>query len=144
MRRERRIRTIMQMFAVVLLGLWMGAQPYASAQGYDGGGTGTSTLSFSPQSLTVQPGRSASATVTVKLASGKTWGTNLQATDAPAGVTVSFAPASGEPTFTSTMTVKAASDARPGEYTVKVQATGDDPSAPVQYRVTVEKASSGY
>ena len=144
MRQARQIRATALVFGALLLSVWVVAKPHASAQGYDGGGTGTSTLSFSPQSLTVQPGRSASAKVTVTLASGKTWGTNLQATDVPAGVTVSFAPASGEPTFTSTMTVKAASDARPGEYTVKVQATGDDPSAPVQYRVTVEKAPSGY
>ena len=113
------------------------------AQDYHGGGMGTSTLSFDPQSLTVRQGASASAKVTVKLASGKTWGTKLGARALPAGMTVSFDPASGDPPFTATMTVNAKS-AAPGAYTIRVQATGDDPSPSVQYRVTVQKSSFGY
>lgn len=144
MRRERHFRTIALVFGTVLLSLWVGAQPQASAQDYGGGGMGTSTLSFDPQSLMVQQGGSASARVTVRLASGQSWGTNLQATDVPAGVTVIFDPASGDPTFASTMTVKATSGAKPGAYMVRVQATGDDPSAAVQYKVSVAKAPSGY
>ncbi len=142
MRRYQYLAVLVLGLGLVLLGLWAGAKHQASA--YDGGGTGTSTLSFDPQSLTVQQGGAASAKVTVKLASGKTWGTNVGAADVPTGVTISFDPASGHPTFTSTMTVKATSAANPGVYKVKVQATGDDPSATVQYQVTVSKGSYGY
>jgi hypothetical protein len=42
------------------------------------------------------------------------------------------------------MTVKAASTAKLGTHTVKVQATGDDPSPIGQYSVTVAKAPYGY
>jgi hypothetical protein len=130
--------------ASVLLGPWIGPRLGAAAQDYGGQGMGTSTLAFDPGALAVEPGKTATAKVAVKLSSGKTWGTALQATAIPAGVTVRFDPASGDPPFASTMTVTAASTAKPGEYSIKVQATGDDPSSVVMYRVTVSKASSGY
>ncbi len=129
--------------ASIVLSVWIGSWHRATAQDY-GGGKGTSNLTFDPKALTVEAGKTTSAKVTVTLSSGKTWETTLRATDVPAGVTVSFDPASGDPTFTSTMTVKAASTAKLGVYTVKIQATGDDPSAIVPYRVTVSKASYGY
>ncbi len=105
---------------------------------------GKSALSLTPQSLAVRQGGSASAKVTVTLASGKTWGTNLQATAVPNGLTVSFDPASGEPPFTSTMIVKATSTAKVGTYTVRIQATGDDPSPTMQYPVKVLAGSYNY
>lgn len=129
---------------VILTSVWLGTPHGVLAQDYGSSGTGTSVLSINPQSLTVRQGRSATAKVTVKLASGKTWGTNLQATALPSGVTVVFDPASGEPDFGSTMTVKVAATAPPGAYTIKVQATGDDPSPVVQYKVTVQQSSYGY
>ena len=144
MRRNWQLIVLALIAGSVFLPLWVGSRPWAAAQGYGGGGTGTSKLTFEPKNLTVAPGKTASAKVTVNLSSGKTWGTNLQVSEVPAGVTISFDPASGEPTFASMMTVKAASTANPGAYSVKVQATGDDPSAVVQYRLTVSKASSGY
>jgi hypothetical protein len=105
---------------------------------------GTSVLSFDPQSLTLKQGESASAKVTLKLDSGKTWKTNLQAAALPKGMTVTFDPASGDPTFASTMVVKVTSTVAPGVYMIRVQATGDDPSPVVQYKVIVQKSSYGY
>jgi len=130
--------------AIVVVSLWFGTPYGVRAQDYGSNATGTSVLSISPQSLTIRQGRSAAAKVTVKLASGKTWGTNLQATALPAGVTVVFDPASGEPDFASTMAVKAAATATPGVYTIKVQAAGDDPSPVILYKVTVQQAAYGY
>ena len=127
----------------VFLPSWGGSGHWAEAQ-YYGGGTNASTLTFEPKSLTVQPGKAASAKVTVTLSSGKAKGATLRVSDVPGGVIISFDPASGEPTFTSTMTVKAGSTAAPGTYTVKVQAAGDAPSAIAPYSVTVEKGSYGY
>lgn len=143
MRRRWRLTVLVLIAGSVFLTPWIASRPWAVAQDY-GGGIGTSTLTFAPKTLTIEPGKTGSAKVTVTLASGKPWGTNLRVTDVPAGITISFDPASGDPTFTSTMTVKAASTAKPGEYTVQVQATGDDPSAIVPYQVTVSQASSGY
>lgn len=138
--RYRYIRTTLLTCGAILLSLWAGMPPQALAQNYGGGGMGTSTLSVTPQDLAVQQGGAASAKVSVKLASGGAWGTNLQATRVPAGVTVSFDPASGDPPFTSAMTVKAASSAKVGTYTMGIQATGDDPSPAVQYAVKVTAA----
>jgi hypothetical protein len=113
------------------------------AQDYGGGGKGTSTLSFDPPSLTIHQRASASAKVMVKLASGQTWGTQLDAAALPTGVNVTFDPATGDPPFTSIMTVKATS-AAPGVYMIRVRATGDDPSTPVQYKVTIQRSAYGY
>jgi hypothetical protein len=129
--------------AGVVLSPWGGFHPWASGQDY-GGGMGTSVLTLEPKSLTVAVGKSASAKVTITLSSGKPWGTNLEATNVPAGLAIGFVPASGNPTFTSTMTVKASSTVKPGAFSVKVRATGDDPSAVVQYPVNVSKSSYGY
>lgn len=122
---------------------WIGSSQWVEAQYNYGGGPPASTLTFQPKSLIVQSGKAASAKVTVTLSSGKAKAT-LRVSDVPDGVTVSFDPVSGEPTFTSTMTVTAGSTAKPGTYTVKVQAAGDAPSAVAPYSVTVEKASYGY
>src|SRR5579864_3994535 len=92
---------------IMVMGLWGGMNPPVSADTY-GNGMGASALTFEPQSLTVQQGKSASAKVTVKLASGKTWGTDLGTSDLPEGLSVSFTPSSGDPTFVSTMSVRAA------------------------------------
>ncbi|MGH7104456.1 MAG: hypothetical protein ACREFJ_18920 [Acetobacteraceae bacterium] len=118
---------------VAALGLWAAADLPALAQGM-----GKSSLSFTPSELSVAPGATASAKVAVALSSGATWGTNLEATDAPKGLDVSFNPSSGDPAFESTMTVQAASSVKPGEYTVKIEATGDDPSAATPYKVEVK------
>jgi uncharacterized membrane protein len=141
---RKRLRLVLLAFIVgsVLLPSLVGSGQWVEAQ-YYGGGTDSPTLTFQPKTLTVQPGKAASAKVTVTLGSGKAKAT-LRAANVPDGMTISFDPASGEPTFTSTMTVKAASTATPGTYTVKVQVAGDAPSAVASYSVTVEKASSGY
>jgi len=114
---------------------------WAAAQ--DGQTAGTSVLTFEPPKLTFNQGGAASVKVTVALKSGKTGGTTLKAVDLPGGLTITFDPSSGEPTFASTMSVKASPTTLPGTYSVKVQAVGGDPSSAVSYPVTVEK-TGGY
>lgn len=140
MNRAVRAATIAVAIGGLVAGMWMAWKHPAAAQGY---GTGGSTLRIDPATLTVLQGATASARVTVSLASGRTGETGLQATDVPDGVAIRFDPASGNPPFTSTMTVRAAPRMKPGAYTVKLQATGDDPSPIRPYEVTVE-ASGGY
>jgi len=85
----------------------------------------------------------ASAKVTVDLRSGKTAGTNLKAWDVPNGMTISFSPDTGNPTFTTTMSVRVSPTTKSGTHVVKIQATGGDPSNVVSYAVIVQK-TAGY
>jgi uncharacterized membrane protein len=50
----------------------------------------------------------------------------LSATGQPNGVSVSFSPASGKPTFGSTMTITVSSGATAGTTTLTIRATGED------------------
>ena len=141
MQRNRRppIRALTVGFGVFWL--WVCVSTWAAAQ--DGQSTGMSALTFEPAKLTVNQGAAASAKVMVALKSGKTGGTTLKVVDLPGGLTITFDPPSGEPSFSSTMSVKASPTTMPGAYTVKVQAIGGDPSSVVSYPVTVEK-TGGY
>lgn len=138
MRSPARLIGLLLAAGTIVASLGPGADRWAAGQ-TSRESTGTSALRFAPESLTVESGRAASAKVTVTLSSGKAGGTDLHATDVPAGVAIGFDPASGEPPFTSTMTVTAAAGAQPGTSIVKVQATGGDPSAIAPYRLTVSK-----
>lgn len=124
-----------------LIWVWAGVNSWAAAQ--DGQSAGTSALAFEPARLSVNQGGAASAKVAVALKSGKAGGTSLKAADVPGGLAITFDPPSGEPTFTSTMRVKASPTTTPGTYAVKVQAIGGDPSSAVSYSITVEK-TGGY
>lgn len=141
MRRHRQplIRALTLGFG--LFWIWVSVSTWAVAQ--DGQSTGTSALAFEPARLNVNQGGTATAKVTVALKSGKTGGTTLKAADVPGGLAIAFDPPAGEPTFTSTLRVKASPTTTPGTYSVKVQATGGDPSSVVSYSVTVEK-TGGY
>ncbi len=113
----------------------LGVSPWATAA--------TSTLTLEPPTLTVDQGGTASARVTVALRSGKSGGTSLMAWDVPDGMTIRFSPDTGNPPFTTTMSVGVTSTAKSGTHVVKIQATGGDPSDVVSYPVIVQKAG-GY
>lgn len=141
MRRNRQPLTQVLTMGLALFWIWVSISAWAAAQ--DGQSAGTSALAFEPARLSVSQGGAASAKVTVALKSGKTGATTLKAVDLPGGLAITFDPPSGEPTFTSTMRVKASPTTTPGTYTVTVQGTGGDPSSAVSYSITVEK-TSGY
>jgi hypothetical protein len=107
------------------------------------GAPGTSALLFAPPALTVQQGGTATVNVTVDLRGGQAAGTALKAWDMPSGMAIAFQPPSGNPKFTATMSVAVSPTVKPGPYTVKLQATGGNPSDVVSYVITVEK-SGGY
>src|SRR5215472_15779436 len=138
MRKHKRPPTPALFVGLGFFWIWVSVNPWAAAQD-----AGTSALTFQPAILVCNQGRAASAKVTVALKSGKTGATSLKATDLPGELAVAFDPPSGEPTFTSTMKVSATPTAKPGTYTVKIQAVGSDPSSVVSYTVTVEK-TGGY
>lgn len=122
--------------------MWVCVGPWAAAQD-NGNSAGTSAVTFEPARLTVSQGGTASAKVTVALKSGKAGATTLKATDLPSGLAITFEPPSGQPTFTSTMRVRANPTVTAQTYTVKLQAAGGDPSSVVSYAITVER-TGGY
>jgi hypothetical protein len=76
------------------------------------------SVSVSPTSTTVPQGGSATATVSVTGPSMVYLDTGVL----PTGVTVSFSPTSGNPEFTSTMSIIVGSTTTPGTYSITIQA----------------------
>lgn len=81
-------------------------------------------ISVSPTEQTVSPGGSVSYTVNVNLISGSTKSVSLSASGEPSGVTKMFSPSSGNPMFSSSLTLTVASSASPGSYSITVTGTG--------------------
>jgi len=97
------------------------------------------SMSVSPATGSVDPGASATATVSTTTTSGTAQTVNLTATGAPSGVTVSFSPASVTSGSSSTMTVATTSSATPGTYTITVKGDGVA-SHTAQYTLTIKGA----
>jgi hypothetical protein len=77
--------------------------------------------------VVVVPGGAASVAIRVSLVSGLSQTVELSCSSAsgplPPGVSCSFSPRVGSPTFTSTLRIETSSSTRPGYYTIKVIAT---------------------
>ncbi|MCW7984849.1 aminopeptidase [Streptomyces platensis subsp. clarensis] len=82
------------------------------------------SLATSPANGSVDPGASATATVSTATTSGSAQTVKLTATGAPAGVTVSFNPASVTSGNSSTMAVATAASTAPGTYPLTITGTG--------------------
>ncbi|KOG41379.1 M28 family peptidase [Streptomyces decoyicus] len=82
------------------------------------------SLAVGPASGSVDPGASATSTISTATTSGSAQTVALSASGAPAGVTVSFSPASVTSGSSSTMTVATTSSAAAGTYTLTVTGTG--------------------
>ncbi|WP_411577502.1 M28 family peptidase [Streptomyces sp. Je 1-4] len=82
------------------------------------------SLATSPANGSVDPGASATATVSTATTSGSAQTVKLTATGAPAGVTVSFNPASVTSGNSSTMTVATTASTAPGTYPLTITGTG--------------------
>jgi kumamolisin len=84
----------------------------------------TFSLSASPASVSVVQGNSGSSTITSTVVDGFDSAVTLSASGQPAGVTVSFSPASITGSGTSTLTLAVASTTATGTYTITVTGTG--------------------
>ena len=86
------------------------------------------TVGVSPTSGTITPGRTinGAATITVTALGGYNRTVTLSASGAPSGVTISFSPSSGIPTFSSSMNVSASPSAPTGTYTITITGMGSD------------------
>ncbi len=95
------------------------------------------SLSPSPSSGTVQQGGTVQTTVTTTLLSGTSSSVSLSAGGGPLGTTFNFSPASGNPTFASTLTINIPSNAAAGTYQVTVTGSGGGISRTATYQLTV-------
>ncbi|MCL7493882.1 M28 family peptidase [Streptomyces sp. MCA2] len=97
------------------------------------------SLAAGPAAGSVDPGASATSTISTATTSGSAQTVALSASGAPAGVTVSFSPASVTSGSSSTMTVATTSGAAAGTYTLTVTGTGAV-SHTTAYTLTVKGA----
>lgn len=99
------------------------------------------SMSASPTQQSVVPGGSTSYAVTVNLVSGAAQSVALSlSTPPPAGVSVSFAPMSGTPPFSSTLSVTTTSSASPGTITLTISGIGGGASHSAPVTLIVSQA----
>ncbi|MCL0048239.1 hypothetical protein M1N20_02170, partial [Dehalococcoidia bacterium] len=84
------------------------------------------SLAVDPTAATITQGEEVTATVTATLEAGITEEVTLTYTlpEGVEGITVTFDPEAGEPTFESTVTIAAATDATVGEHEITITGTG--------------------
>jgi hypothetical protein len=97
-------------------------------------------ISASPNSLTLQPSQTQSATVAVNLKGGTAQPVSLMVSGQPSGVTASLSPTSGTPTFSSTMTIAVSSTVGSGTYTLTIAASGGGQSHSTSLVLTISQA----
>lgn len=100
----------------------------------------TTTFDFSLSNsggITVTQGSSGSNTITATLLSGTTQSVSYTISGLPSGATASFSPSSGNPTFTSTLTITTASTTVSGTYTITVTGTSGSLTKITAFTLTV-------
>ena len=95
------------------------------------------TVSVYPTGSSVIQGGSVQAAVTVNLTSGATQSVSCSASGLPSGANATFNPSSGNPTFTSTMTISTSVSTPAGTYPVTITCTGGGKSHSATYTLTV-------
>ena len=94
----------------------------------------------SPTEQTVTPSSSATYSVTVNLLSGSSKSVTLSLSGEPAGVTKTFAPSSGNPTFSSSLTLSVGSSVSPGSYSMTVTGNDGGKTRTAQIKLIVSRA----
>ncbi|MCL0058695.1 S8 family serine peptidase, partial [Dehalococcoidia bacterium] len=97
------------------------------------------SLAVEPTAATITQGEEVTATVTATLVAGITEEVTLNYAlpEGVEGITVTFEPSSGEPTFESTMTVAAAADATLGEHVITITGTSATAVKTVSFTLTI-------
>ncbi|WP_410623017.1 M4 family metallopeptidase [Amycolatopsis sp. cmx-8-4] len=95
------------------------------------------SLTLSPTSASVQPGQSASTTVTTRVTAGSAQTVQLQATGLPDGAKATFSPASVQSGGTATLTITTAATTPNGTSQVTVTGDGTDADHTAQFSLTV-------
>jgi hypothetical protein len=111
--------------------------------GCTGGGTNDFSVAVFPTGATVDPGGSATATVSTAVVSGSAQSVALSATGLPAGATASFTPTSVTAGGSSALTLATSASTPPGSYPVTVTGNAASGSHSASYTLTVAGAGSG-
>ncbi|MFG1644115.1 protease pro-enzyme activation domain-containing protein [Amycolatopsis sp. NPDC049252] len=126
---------------------WGSMQGDTLADSLIGGTTPPAANDFSmaanPASVGVDPGKSATTTVSTTVTKGSTQTVALSASGLPAGVTATFDPASVTAGQASTLTLTASSSASPGQTTVTVTGQGSDATHTATVSLTVNSSGQG-
>ncbi|MGW4524126.1 M4 family metallopeptidase [Amycolatopsis sp. NPDC004378] len=95
------------------------------------------SLTLSPTSASVQPGQTATTTVTTRITSGNAQTVSLLATGLPEGAKATFSPASVQSGGTSTLTITTSATTPQGTSQVTVTGDGTDADHTAQFSLTV-------
>ncbi|MEU6998335.1 M28 family peptidase [Nonomuraea sp. NPDC046570] len=95
------------------------------------------SIGVNPSSATVQPGQSATATVSTQVTSGSAQSITLNAANAPAGVSVTFSPQTINAGQSATMTVSTTASAPTGPHAITVNADGATADHSATFNLTV-------
>jgi Zn-dependent metalloprotease len=95
------------------------------------------SLTLSPTSATVQPGQTATTTVTTRITSGNAQTVQLLATGLPEGAKATFSPASVSSGGTATLTITTSATTPQGTSQVTVTGDGTDADHTAQFSLTV-------
>ncbi|GHE26678.1 hypothetical protein GCM10017673_30770 [Streptosporangium violaceochromogenes] len=101
------------------------------------------SLTLSPASANVQPGQTATTTVTTQTTSGGAQSVALSASGLPAGMTASFAPSSITSGGSSTLQISVPAGTPAGSYNVIVTANGSGLDRTASFALTVGGSSPG-
>ena len=95
------------------------------------------SLTLSPTSASVQPGQTATTTVTTRITSGNAQTVSLLATGLPEGAKATFSPASVQSGGTATLTITTSATTPQGTSQVTVTGHGTDADHTAQFSLTV-------
>lgn len=116
--------------------LWFFSQKFAPFTS-GGGNQNDFSVGVNPGSSTVQPGQSATATVSTAVTSGAAQSVSLSASGAPSGATVSLNPTSVTAGGSSTLTVATSASTPVGTFTITVTGTATSGSHSSTFSLTV-------
>ncbi|MFD8531020.1 M28 family peptidase [Streptosporangium canum] len=101
------------------------------------------SISASPSSASVQPGQSASTTLSTQVTSGNAQAITLSASGLPAGATASFSPANINSGQSSAVTIATSASTPTGTYTVNLNADGASADRSATFTLTVGGGQGG-
>ncbi|MFI7056471.1 M28 family peptidase [Streptosporangium canum] len=101
------------------------------------------SISASPSSASVQPGQSASTTLSTQVTSGNAQAITLSASGLPAGATASFSPANINSGQSSAVTIATTASTPTGTYTVNLNADGASADRSATFTLTVGGGQGG-
>ncbi|GLY41645.1 zinc metalloprotease [Amycolatopsis sp. NBRC 101858] len=106
------------------------------------GGGPDFSVALNPASGSVQPGASATTTLSTAITSGAAQSITLSASGLPAGATASFSPATIQSGGTSTLTIATTTSTPTGSYPITVTADGASTDHTAQYTLSVGTTGS--